>query len=457
MLTRIEIDGFKTFENFVLDLQPFSAIVGPNASGKSNLFDALKFLSLLSLHDIHTAMQDLRGEPEELFRLTSSGPCSEMRFAVEVALDRKGRDAFGTNYEVKSQRLRYELSLRMKMDENGQARGTFVASERCVALAKKDEKTAFFRKAKLSYSDRRNPFIETEIEHDTAKAFVIRQDGPSEKGGTKRGMGRKLPATEASTTALSTVNTAEFPHLYALRDLFASTRFLEINPQAARRPSDRFEKRILTADASNLAAVLARLRDETRTEFRLDGVISDISMDLATLIPSVHRVEIADNPAAKEYSFGISTADHLKFSSRVISDGTLRLLALLAILDDPTRRGILCFEEPENGIHEGRIPKLVDLLRGSVPTAEALGEDKMFQILVNTHSPAVMAALLMDEIVAADSVSVVDPISKVRQVKTRMRRMPPDLPASKQSVFNWETDLTRQDVENLLRRPSDEA
>lgn len=454
MLTRIEIDGFKTFEKFTLDLQPFSAVVGPNASGKSNLFDALKFLSLLSQHDIRTAMQDLRGEPEELFRLTSSGPCSEMHFAVEVALDHEGRDAFGTRYEVKSQRLRYELTLKMKIDGNGQARGTFVAAEKCVALAKKDDKHSFFRRANLSYSDRRNPFIETETEDGTATAFVIRQDGPSEKGGTKRGLGRRLAATEASRSALSTITTAEFPHAYALRDLFASTRFLEINPQAARRPSDRFEERMLRADASNLAAVLARLRDETRTAARPDGVIGEISVDLATLIPSVRSVQISDNPAAKEYSFGIATADHLQFSSRVISDGTLRLLALLAILDDPSRRGILCFEEPENGIHEGRIPTLVGLLREAVPTARTMGANKMFQILVNTHSPAVMAALQEDEIVAADSVSVIDGINKVRQIKTRMRRMPA-VPASGQSQFDWEHDLTRQDVANLLRRPSE--
>ena len=44
MITRIEIDGFKTFENFGLDLHPFTAIVGPNASGKSNLFDAINFV-----------------------------------------------------------------------------------------------------------------------------------------------------------------------------------------------------------------------------------------------------------------------------------------------------------------------------------------------------------------------------------------------------------------------------
>ena len=37
MLTRIEIDGFKTFEGFGIDLNPFMVILGPNASGKSNL------------------------------------------------------------------------------------------------------------------------------------------------------------------------------------------------------------------------------------------------------------------------------------------------------------------------------------------------------------------------------------------------------------------------------------
>lgn len=81
MLTRVEIDGFKTFERFGLDLRPLSAIVGPNASGKSNLFDALRFLSLLAQHDIRTAMQDLRGLPEEMFRRTAKETASKMHFA----------------------------------------------------------------------------------------------------------------------------------------------------------------------------------------------------------------------------------------------------------------------------------------------------------------------------------------------------------------------------------------
>ena len=119
MITRIEIDGFKTFDQFELNFRPFCAVVGPNASGKSNLFDALRFLSLLAQTDIRSAMQELRGEPEELFRRTASGTSHAMRFAVEVLLDGRGVDAFGTSYAIKARRLRYELSLSIRLGARG--------------------------------------------------------------------------------------------------------------------------------------------------------------------------------------------------------------------------------------------------------------------------------------------------------------------------------------------------
>ena len=73
MLTRIEIDGFKSFENFDMDVGPLTVILGPNASGKSNLFDAIRLLSRLADTDLRTAVTDLRGEPHELFRRHPDG------------------------------------------------------------------------------------------------------------------------------------------------------------------------------------------------------------------------------------------------------------------------------------------------------------------------------------------------------------------------------------------------
>jgi len=73
MLTRIEIDGFKTFEDFRMEIDPFQVILGPNASGKSNLFDAIHLLSWLASGDVGNAVSKLRGEPHELFRRKSDG------------------------------------------------------------------------------------------------------------------------------------------------------------------------------------------------------------------------------------------------------------------------------------------------------------------------------------------------------------------------------------------------
>lgn len=50
MITRIEIDGFKSFHQFAVDLRPFQVFIGPNGVGKSNLFDAIVLLSNLSNH-----------------------------------------------------------------------------------------------------------------------------------------------------------------------------------------------------------------------------------------------------------------------------------------------------------------------------------------------------------------------------------------------------------------------
>ena len=444
MLTRIEIDGFKTFEGFALDLQPLTAVVGPNASGKSNLFDALRFLSLLAQHDIRTAMQGLRGEPEELFRRTPYGTSDYMSFAVEVLLSRRGVDAYGTSYETPAQRLRYELKLGLIQTSDGAPRGIFVRDEHCRPIARKDDRATYLHNIKLNRNARVNPFIELA---DTGDAILVRQDGRQ-----KHGRPMRISLKEASRTALSAITTAEFPHLYALREALTSIRFLEINPRAARSANDRFEDRVLKSDASNLAAVLAHLKERTEDECRPDGVLSDIAADLASLIPSVRRLKIRDDKNERQYSFSLEFNGELAFSSRVISDGTLRLLALLTILNDPYRKGTLCFEEPENGVHEGRVPMLVDFLRGAAEISNDPAVSS-FQILLNTHSPKVMAALHNREIVAADSVISIDPSSRSRTAKTRMRTEVQPM----SDMFNPEIHLSRPEIERLLQNVTDAA
>lgn len=438
MITRIEIDGFKSFEAFTVNFHPFSAIVGPNASGKSNLFDAIQLLSLLAKVDVREAIVSLRGEPEELFRTSNLQQSEHIKIAVELLLPPSGIDPFGTTYQVKAQRLRYEVSLGMRRDSSAVVSGIFVESERCLRIKKSLDKSEFVAKLykDINYGGNIGEFLTTEVDDNGNPVFRIRQDGPNKSGKPKT-----IPAKEASRTALSTTTSAEFPHLVAVKTFLENISFLEINAHNARRESDRFTQKTMLPDAANLSAILARIKEETATDYQPDGALIDISQSLARLIPSVKRVHSVTSDDRKEYSFEVEMANGERYSSRVISDGTLRLLALVTYLNDPQRSGLLLFEEPENGVHEGRIQSLTEILR----EATEFNNDDYFQVLVNTHSPVLMCHLHDDEIISADLVSYL--VDGIARKKTRMRSNP----SPQHAMFDPEEHLTRFEIEKLLR------
>lgn len=100
--------------------------------------------------------------------------------------------------------------------------------------------------------------------------------------------------------------------------------------------------------------------------------------------------------------------DRQQYSASSLSDGTLRSLALAVIAGDPNSSGLLCMEEPENGIHPLRIPEMLRLVRSlSDADADDSGwEDRtaLRQVIVNTHSPLVVAELPDGELLMAESV-----------------------------------------------------
>jgi AAA15 family ATPase/GTPase len=84
MITRIEIDGFKSFLDFKLDVPPFLALVGPNASGKSNLFDALDYVRDSVVEPGEGGLLAARrGRPHELFHRAAKGD-SATRLSIVV-------------------------------------------------------------------------------------------------------------------------------------------------------------------------------------------------------------------------------------------------------------------------------------------------------------------------------------------------------------------------------------
>ena len=122
----------------------------------------------------------------------------------------------------------------------------------------------------------------------------------------------------------------------------------------------------------------------------MDGVVCD----LKAFNPNIATVHISPVVDRDEYLIEVETQDKSRFSSRVLSDGTLRLLALVALKNDPHHKGLLCFEEPENGVQPLRLKHMVDVL---FALSSELGNENIAptgplrQALVNTHSPGLLA------------------------------------------------------------------
>jgi len=434
MITRLEIDGFKGFEAFDIDLAPLTVIVGGNAAGKSNLFDVVSLLSNLAGKDVAEAVKDMRGEPLELFRQTASGRARRIVLAAEVLVDPMARDPWGSEVELTHTRLRYEVTLERRDMPNGLER-IQVAHEAAYPIADADDDwaasmqpSASFRKARLRYK-RKAPLLTTDTEAPNGPTFNIHQDGRQ---------GRHRPASAAEATVLYSITNAEFRHLFALREEMRGWRLLQLDPALLRKPAPATVSDVLEADGSNLAAVLVRLKAETSSTSRPAGALADIASELNELVPGVVGLDAQLHEASREYRVELIMRDGLPFSSRVVSDGTLRVLALLTLLHDPRHRGLECFEESENGVHPARIRALVERLQDMVTDPrETLGIEEfqrsMTQLLMNSHSPVVLAAIVQPEwmpaesvVLFADTTTVSDPENGEMRRRTRLRRVRSD-------------------------------
>ena len=390
MITYIEVDGFKTFHNFKAEFGTFVLVAGANGSGKSNLFDVFKLLSRLTEVDLKTAFNEQRGAATELFMQYPNGDMADtMRFLVEMLVDKEIKDRWGGEKTLKYTRLRYELYIKQKKDVKGFDR-LYIYSESLTKIAtNKDSwtkrhignKNIHLWRPKVKEGKRGKPYISTVKERKEKRDITkiqIHQDG-------KQG-GRPVPADVIEQTVLSSVNSVDFPHAFAAKKEMQNWKFLQLNPIKLREPSPRFAPDQLGIDGSNLAAVLHRLK------INYEYVIPDISREINNLLPTFTKVDVIENRSTNTFEIKMYLEDGRLFNSSVLSEGTLRLLALCTLKHDELHRGLLCFEEPENGIHPHRIALMIALLQGLTTDFNNTDEADfpLRQLIINTHSPTVV-------------------------------------------------------------------
>lgn len=278
MITKIEIDGFKTFSKFSMEFSPLTVIAGTNASGKSNLFDALHLLSNLASSDLRSAFasKQLRGSISELFtKIDDSHSVSKMSFAVELLVPRIIKDNWGGVAELKTPRLRYELCVEKHKGIMGYEELT-VVHERLLRIATDEDVWAkkFLKKETGLWKSSRSggsstPYINTIIDKGLP-TIKIRQDG--------RQGGRSIIANTANQTVLGSINSVEFPHIYAAQREIAGWNFMQLNPELLREPTRYdigYTGNIIGHAGENLSAALYRLK--TTDDFLLQQIILKLS------------------------------------------------------------------------------------------------------------------------------------------------------------------------------------
>lgn len=407
MITRIEIDGFKTFRNFALKLSPLQVIVGINGAGKSNVFDVLHLLTRLVDVDLRSAFQEIRGEATELFTLfPDKHSANTITLAVEMLVNPSIKDSWGVQKALKYTRMRYELHI-MRVNEQNLER-LYVTAESLKAIVRGDDE--WIKTQGLTVKDGWLPEVKG------GHLPFISTDPPQEKNGYKTtiklhqdghgGVGKSSVAKKIERTVLSSVINTEFPHAFAAREEIRNWKFLQLNPEALRQPGSMLASPYLTSDGKYLANALWRIQGED------EGLLTDISSDLAHLVPGLLEVEIENDRVRNQYVLKAVMQDHTVFTSRMLSDGTLRMLALATLKNDPEHQGVVCFEEPKHGVHPSRLHAIARLLRQLATDFKKPEDQKrpLRQMLVNTHSPSFISQPdIRDTLLFAFTATLIDP------------------------------------------------
>ncbi len=386
MITYLKINGFKSFHNFEMEFTPFTVIAGANASGKSNLFDALTLLSRLADTDnLKRAFSEQRGEFIELFtQYGDDNYATEMEFVVEMLVNKNVKDAWGNEAKLKYTRLRYELSIKRITNQSG-IQDLAVSKENLFKLNHQEDKwvttilpkkSLEFWRPKVGTGKRGIPYIES-VNESGLDIIQVPQDGTT-------GNKRRFPLSNATRTVLSSFDTVDFPHVLAAKEEMKSWKFLQLNPEDLRQATSKNNgEDTISVSGKNLAAALFRIKQTDKYSLK------EISRKLNSFLPNFVEVDVIDDNENKQYLIKLKDVDKKEFSSRVLSEGTLRVLALCILEYDEKHTGLLCFEEPENGIHPFRIKAMTELLKDLTVDFNEI-DIPLRQVIVNTHSPVLV-------------------------------------------------------------------
>ena len=356
-ITGIRVENFKSLRAFEMkEIPGFAVLVGANGTGKSTFIDVFDFLKDCLQDNVRTALQRRGG-----FSQVVSRGCSDEAIVIElrIAMSIEAFDSART------------VTYRIEIEER----------DRRVAVRRE---TLRFTRAKAG--GRPYHFIDFKNGEGEALAESLDVDN------------LETPAHEVKRERQE----LDGPHLLALKGLGQFRRFdaasqlrelienwtvTDIHIDDARREPDAAVAEHLSESGDNIALYAQYLYEEHRTAF--DALIDDMSRYVPG-VASVYPEDTGDGRVALRFE---DRAFQQGFIARAVSDGTIKMFAYLALLQDPDPHPLLCVEEPENQLYPSLLIHLAEQF------AEYSRRRKgQAQVFVTTHSPDFLNAVPLESI-----------------------------------------------------------
>ena len=341
MIAAIKIRNFKGIKRTPwIDLDSFHVLVGPNGSGKSTFLDAIEFVRACLVNGPRAAVEERAPEYRDLTFLRKGGP---IEFDLLLRFFDPPRDALGTmHYRLgvtSDERLGVRVSEELLKRQPGPKPDVGMR-----LLGKTGGGSDFYRRETGTYQD----------------SF---QFGPG-----------KL------ALSLTPPDVQKYPTGNAVRNFLAQgVRFVQLDSTAMRQPALATRPTELELDGTNLPRVVGSLlRNGSSSEGRF--AIARWTEHLRYALEDLESIGwAARQPDNAEY-LTLKFAGGLECPSWLLSDGTLRMLALTLPAFLPAPPSLYMVEEPENGVHPHALEIIVKAL-AAIPGA---------QVFVATHSPLVV-------------------------------------------------------------------
>lgn len=347
----IRLKNFRAFKDITLrDIPRFCVLVGANGTGKSTLFSVFGFLRDAMTTNLTAALGKLGGSRglQEVRSRNSTGPI-EIELKIRASL-RAGASSLIT----------YELQI----DE--EAGRPFVAREIL----------------KYRRGSKGQPWHFLDFSRGVGEAVTNELESVTDEKDLKR-----EPQTLKSPDILAIKGLAQFerfPAVVALGDLIENWHLSDFHISRARPEQEAGYAEHLSREGENLSLVVEYLYKNHRDAF------VQILERLKGCIPGITHVDAKTTEEGRVLLKFQDGSFEDPFLARYVSDGTIKMLAYLVLLYDPTPHPLLCVEEPENQLYPSLLWDLAEEFR---TYAERGG-----QVFVSTHSPDFLNAVQIDEV-----------------------------------------------------------